>query len=31
LAKSVEGFEMLRIWEGEGKWVEVDASELSHA
>lgn len=25
---SVKGFEMLRLWEGEAKWVEVDASEL---
>lgn len=25
---AVPGFEMLRLWEGEAKWVEVDASEL---
>jgi 6-pyruvoyltetrahydropterin/6-carboxytetrahydropterin synthase len=28
LAAVLPGFEMLRIWEGEGKWVEMDASEL---
>ena len=28
LAEKLPGFEMLRIWEGEGKWVEMDASEL---
>ena len=28
LAAKVPGFEMLRIWEGEGKWVEMDAKEL---
>jgi 6-pyruvoyltetrahydropterin/6-carboxytetrahydropterin synthase len=30
LAKLVAGFEKLRIWEGEGKWVEMDASELKN-
>jgi 6-pyruvoyltetrahydropterin/6-carboxytetrahydropterin synthase len=30
LAKKVEGFEMLRVWEGEGKWVEIDAAEAAH-
>jgi 6-pyruvoyltetrahydropterin/6-carboxytetrahydropterin synthase len=28
LEKAVPGFEMLRIWEGEGKWVEMDSKEL---
>ena len=28
LKEKIPGFEMLRIWEGEGKWVEVDAAEL---
>lgn len=23
------GFESLRLWEGEGKWVELDAAELA--
>lgn len=27
LEKAVPGFDMLRIWEGEGKWVEIDAKE----
>jgi 6-pyruvoyltetrahydropterin/6-carboxytetrahydropterin synthase len=32
LAAKVPGFEMLRIWEGEGKWVEMDAAEaVAHA
>jgi 6-pyruvoyltetrahydropterin/6-carboxytetrahydropterin synthase len=32
LAAKVTGFESVRVWEGEGKWVEMDASELaSHA
>jgi 6-pyruvoyltetrahydropterin/6-carboxytetrahydropterin synthase len=30
LAKALPGFEMLRIWEGEGKWVEMDAVELKN-
>ena len=30
LAAKVPSFEMLRIWEGEGKWVEVDSKELSN-
>lgn len=30
LEKAVPGFEMLRIWEGEGKWVEMDARELKN-
>ncbi len=29
LSKAVPGLEMVRVWEGEGKWVEMDASELS--
>ncbi len=28
LVASVPGFEMVRVWEGEGKWVEMDAGEL---
>jgi 6-pyruvoyltetrahydropterin/6-carboxytetrahydropterin synthase len=28
LAPKVPGFDLLRVWEGEGKWVEMDASEL---
>lgn len=31
LKARLPGFEMLRIWEGEGKWVEMDASELQAA
>lgn len=29
LAAAIPGFEMLRVWEGEGKWVEMDSKELS--
>jgi 6-pyruvoyltetrahydropterin/6-carboxytetrahydropterin synthase len=29
LVSKVPGFEMLRIWEGEGKWVEMDAKEIA--
>ena len=28
LAKAVPGLELLRLWEGEGKWVEVDFQDL---
>jgi len=31
LTAKVPGFEMLRVWEGEGKWVEMDASEVKNA
>ena len=31
LMDKVPGFELVRVWEGEGKWVEMDASELAHA
>ena len=27
LKSRIQGFEMVRIWEGEGKWVEMDACE----
>ena len=30
LKAAVPGFEMVRVWEGEGKWVEMDATELAH-
>jgi 6-pyruvoyltetrahydropterin/6-carboxytetrahydropterin synthase len=29
LKSKIHGFEMVRIWEGEGKWVEMDAEEVS--
>lgn len=28
LAQTVPGLEMVRIWEGEGKWIELDARDL---
>lgn len=28
LKATVPGLEMLRLWEGEGKWVEMDAADL---
>jgi 6-pyruvoyltetrahydropterin/6-carboxytetrahydropterin synthase len=28
LARTVPGLEMVRIWEGEGKWIELDARDL---
>lgn len=28
LSKAVPGLEMVRIWEGEGKWIELDARDL---
>lgn len=28
LKQSVPGLEMVRIWEGEGKWIELDARDL---
>ena len=28
LVKTVPGLEMVRIWEGEGKWIELDARDL---
>lgn len=28
LQKAVPGLEMVRIWEGEGKWIELDARDL---
>jgi len=28
LKATLAGFEMLRLWEGEGKWVEIDAKDL---
>ena len=27
--QSTPGLEMIRIWEGEGKWIELDAKDLS--
>ncbi len=29
MQKSTPGLEMIRIWEGEGKWIELDAKDLS--
>ncbi len=29
LRATVPGLETLRLWEGEGKWVELDASDLA--
>lgn len=29
LAKAVPGLEMVRVWEGEGKWIELDAKDLA--
>jgi len=28
LKATVPGLEMLRLWEGEGKWIELDARDL---
>jgi 6-pyruvoyl tetrahydropterin synthase/QueD family protein len=28
MKKAVPGLEMIRIWEGEGKWIELDAKDL---
>lgn len=28
LVQTVPGLEMVRIWEGEGKWIELDARDL---
>lgn len=29
LRQALPGFESLRVWEGEGKWVELNAKELA--
>lgn len=29
MAVSTPGLEMIRIWEGEGKWIELDAKDLA--
>jgi 6-pyruvoyltetrahydropterin/6-carboxytetrahydropterin synthase len=28
LARTLPGLELVRVWEGEGKWVELDARDL---
>ena len=28
LKASLPGLEMVRLWEGEGKWIELDAADL---
>jgi 6-pyruvoyl-tetrahydropterin synthase len=29
MALSTPGLELIRIWEGEGKWIELDAKDLA--
>lgn len=29
LEKALPGLEMVRLWEGEGKWIELDAKDLA--
>jgi 6-pyruvoyltetrahydropterin/6-carboxytetrahydropterin synthase len=29
MALSTPGLELIRVWEGEGKWIELDAKDLA--